>query len=472
MRIAINNEWTWMAVVSLGVALLSAGTTQPSMAADSPQVKEGAVKRFPIGFWNYVDVKDQDASAVKDWAEAGMTLAMSPEFGPAAADIERMRQILDAAQAADIKVILCDSRAHWRYRTSKGAETYRRDFQKAVADLGGHPAVMGFHIGDEPGEAEFDDTCRALRTHQELAPGLTPFVNLLPMYPDGPSPVSRFTWDRYLDEFIAQGSAPFLCYDCYTQMQPEAEEDEWQGHEMYFGNLLLYWQAATRHDLDYWTTLSSVGHANYRCPSENSLRWQLNTAVASGAKGILWFFFYMRQPHDNYRLSPIDEHGERTETYHWLSRVCRTFLKWHAPVLMECRLVRAWHVGRQWGGWPAFDGSGLVTKAKSSVFVNGVWVPSTPLILSEFKHSGGATYLAVVNNSQTDNTHAELTLADSVTNLYRVDWLGKEEAVVVAAGQDAARRKAPIEVRRWLAPGQMELFRVEDERPGGRAPQE
>ena len=63
-----------------------------------------------------------------------------------------------------------------------------------------------------------------------------------------------------------------------------------------------------------------IGFWNYRCPNEDDFRWQLNTAIAHGAKGILWFFFYMRYPHDNARLSPIDEHWKRTETFQWLSQ--------------------------------------------------------------------------------------------------------------------------------------------------------
>ena len=37
---------------------------------------------FPMGFWNYVDIAYQDASAVRDWADAGMTLTMGPNYGP------------------------------------------------------------------------------------------------------------------------------------------------------------------------------------------------------------------------------------------------------------------------------------------------------------------------------------------------------------------------------------------------------
>lgn len=412
-------------------------------------------KQFPIGFWNYAGIANQDAAAVKDWADAGMTLTMGPNYGSDTAQTKKMRAMLDAAAEAGIRVILCHEHGYWPHLTKAGEEAYRRDFKAAVKALGSHPAVVGFHVGDEPGTAEFADACRATRIQKEIAPHLQPFLNLLPMYVGIESRIGYHDWGKYLDDYVTGAQPPFLCYDCYTQMNPDPDGDAFWGFEMYFANLRAYWEAAARHNMDYWTTLLSVGHFRYRCPREDDLRWQVNTAAASGAKGLLWFFFYMREPHDNYRVAPIDEHGERTETYEWLSRVCRTFLKWQAPILLECALVRSSHVGKGWGGWPTFDaGTGLVTKAHSST--------GTPLIISEFKHRNGADYLAVVNNSQKESTHAELVVRGRKPNLYRVGWEAKETSLVDSCGNGAEHGTDYIKLQRWLAPGQMEIFRVEN----------
>lgn len=413
------------------------------------------MKRFPIGFWNYASIEQQAAAAVKDWADAGMTLTMGPNYGAAPAHTEKMRAILDAAAAADIGVILCPECGYWPHLTNVGEDAYRRDFAAAAKALGDHPATFGFHVGDEPGTAEFANACRATRIQKELAPHRQPFLNLLPMYQGIESRIGYLNWDRYLDDYVAAAQPPLLCYDCYTQMNPEADGDAFWGFEMYFANLRTYWAAAQRHGLDYWTTLLSVGHFRYRCPREDDLRWQVNTAAAHGAKGLLWFFFYMRQPHDNYRVAPIDEHGERTETYAWLSRVCRTFLKWHAPVLLECQLVRSCHVGKGWGGWPQFDGSGRVAGAQSST--------GTPLILSEFRHANGAEYLAVVNNSQKESTQAELRIRGRRPNLHRVGWLSTETSLVDSTGRGPEHGEDYIKAHAWLAPGQMELYRVSEQ---------
>jgi len=420
--------------------------TRPATAGFKPT-------QFPIGFWNYAPVRQCEPGCVKDWADCGMTLTMSPETRPDAGDHARLRKILDAAAQEGIGVIICHAHSYAPHLKADGETAYRRDFGKLVKEFGGHPAVYGFHVGDEPDTEHFPYYCNAIRIQKEMAPHLSPFCNLLPMFPGIEPRIGFNDWGTYLDTYVAKAHPPLLCYDCYAQMNPDPDADGFWGFEMYFANLRTYWQAAQRHDMDYWTTLLSVGHFRYRCPREDDLRWQVNTAAAHGAKGLLWFFFYMREPHDNYRVAPIDEHWERSETFEWLSRVNRTFLKWHAPVLFECRLNRSSHVGKAWGGWPKFDGEGLVAKATSS--------SGTDLILSEFTHRNGNTYLAVVNNSQKLSSQAELVIRGDHPLLHRAGWEMKETPLVDSTGQGAERGTDYIRVRWWLAPGQMELFRVE-----------
>lgn len=404
--------------------------------------------QFPMGCWNYVAVNEQGPAAVRDWADAGMTLTMGPEFDPERHQADELRAILDAAAEENIKMILCDRRAHWRTLTEKGEEAFCAGLGAAIDDFGDHPAVFGFHVGDEPGTEDFANACRAYRLQKELAPHLSPFLNLLPWYQGVETRVGYASWAAYLDAFVEMAQPDLLCYDCYAQMNPGQE-----GWDMYFANLREFQAASRRHQIPFWTTLLSVGHFRYRPPQEDDLRWQVNTAAAHGAKGILWFFFYMREPQDNYRVSPIDEHWERTETFEWLSRVNRTFLQWQAPVLLGLTLERTFHVGRAWGGAPLLTGSPLVHWAKS--------VHGSPLIVSEFTDAKGRKYVAVVNNSQTESDAAEVCIAGRAPNLFRVGWKGAEQELSAAGEWHATPGTDFVIARCWLAPGQMELYRVE-----------
>jgi hypothetical protein len=405
--------------------------------------------KFPIGFWNYTPIGDQDATSVGDWADAGMTLALSPNYGPEPDQILKMRSILDAAAEKGIRMILCDQRSRWQSLMQKDEATYRAEFRQAVADLGGHPAVLGFHVGDEPDAKNFPFACRASSIQKEIAPHLSPFCNLFPWYSGVATCVDYENWAAYLDEYVTRAKPDFLCYDCYTQLVPGDEN-----MDMYFRNLREYSEAANRHNIPFWTTLLSVGHFRYRCPREDDFRWQINTAVAHGAKGLLWFFFYM-QKLDNYRVSPIDEHGERTETFEWLSRTNRTFLKTQAAVIQDLDLQKVSHVGRAWGGYPLLDGRDLVIKAASKF--------GTDLIVSEFRHKNGDDYVAVVNNSQTESTQIDLWIRGRRPRLYRIGWQAQESPVTCGDGWNVEQGEDFVAIHPWLAPGQLELYRVEQD---------
>jgi hypothetical protein len=408
------------------------------------------MQRFPIGFWNIGTMCEFSLGQVDDWADCGMTLAMSPAYHPDTDDPAAMRALLDAAAAREIAVILQDHRALWHRLTEGGEAAYRQGFLAAVADFGAHPATLGFYVGDEPMQATFADACRAQRLQREWAPALTPFLNLLPWVDDdnvNTHHVGTTDWPAYLETYVAEANPTLLSYDCYSHMKPGGV-----GLEMYFRNLRYYQEASARHGLPFWYIPLSCGHFTYRCPTEDDFRWQLNTAAAHGAKGILWFFFQLFAPMGNFRLAPVDTYGERTETFTWLRRQQRAFLDCPAPVLLGCTLERVQHVGTAWGGFPLFDGSGRVAEATAD----------QPLILSEFRNADGRPYLAVVNASQTDSTRMSLRIRGNYPTAYRVEWRDSERLVHGTTARNDYQTDDTVIVGGWLAPGQMELFRVEE----------
>ena len=328
-----------------------------------------------------------------------------------------------------MQVILCHEHGFWRHLQEGGEDGYREDFARAVAQLGDHPAVFGFNVGDEPTKEDFPHLCRAMRIQKEIAPHLTPFANLMNCHPGCEKLTGYLDWAGYLDAYVAESGAELLCYDCYSHMNPGTE-----GWDHYFLNLRLFHEAAQRHDLPYWTTLLSASHWRFRPPSEDDFRWQLSTALAHGAQGILWFFFYMRDPHSNYRTPPIDEHYERTETYDRLSRVCRTFLKSEAEAMRGLRLVGSWHVGQSWGGWPRFDGTGRIAGVESE--------HGTALIVSEFADARGRPHVMLVNNSPWEATRATMHVRGRRPRLHQVRWLAQESPRQAA---DAAGRRSLVQ---------------------------
>jgi len=396
------------------------------------------LEQFPIGFWNYAPIEVFDEAKVQEWQDAGITLTMGPEYSATPENVARMRQILGWAEKRNIKVIVCDPRTR-----ASGAlpEDFPVRVGQAVADFQDCKAVFGFHILDEPDAEQFPHVCNAVRVVKGAAPHWTPFVNLLPWHVGVENRVGFDDWQTYLGGFVEQSGIEFLCYDCYAQMNPEKS-----GWPMYFRNLREYGDAARRRGIPFWTTILSVGHFHYRCPSEDDIRWQFNTAIAYGAQGILYFFFYMRQPHDNYRLSPIDEFWDRTPTFDSLKRTNKGFIKRYGRLFLDLKLEKAMQWPEPVSGCAPFQPDELLRSVKAD--------GNRALIVSRFADKQSRPWVVVVNNSTEESAHATLVAEGAKTEAYQMNWQGQEAGVGVERGDGC------VTFSHWLAPGQMEVYRL------------
>jgi len=219
----------------------------------------------------------------------------------------------------------------------------------------------------------------------------------------------------------------------------------------------MYTDAMLRHRLPTWITLLCTGHYNMACPSADDIRRQIAIAAALGHKGFAWFNVYTWRPEENYRFPPINEFGERTQTFEWLSYELRRFHKTVASTLLALDFQRAYHIGGPpLGGYPNTVDSELVKRVD-------VREAKFPVLVSEFSDSYGRDYVALVNNSREGYGQARITWHGN-PNVYKIGWEGQEEParrwVNDSDSQDTSVITAP-----WLAPGQMELYRVESDAP-------
>lgn len=407
---------------------------------------------YPIGFWNYTATGQLGPEAVKDWADLGMTMAVSPEYNPAHHDKNALLAILDACAEYGIKVILSDSRARWG-GAAKDPEAYEKQFTEAYEDFGKHPAAMGFHVGDEPWSDEaFADCIAAHRIQLKVAPELTPHLNFLPYWEGQEKDVLKSpTFSDWAGRMVEQADLKILCYDCYTQMNPDEA-----GVHQYYTNLRKFSEAADATGITPWTTLLSVGHFRYRCPNEDDLRWQLNTAVASGMKGILWFFVYERAPMSNYRVPPIDEFGDRTETFTWMSRVNRHFLHQFGDFFLNAEHKATYHTVKQYGGYAPF-----VPGETSDVILDVESVHGLPAVVGFFEKDG-EKFVAVVNNNTKESGQFRLHVPKTVKTFQRMNWNGTYSDLKTNS-HDAHYHETETECigGDWLAPGQMKVYKYE-----------
>ncbi|GHU02434.1 hypothetical protein FACS1894147_04290 [Spirochaetia bacterium] len=404
---------------------------------------------FPMGFWNYPQIDAYPLSKVKDWADLGMTITLSPNFNHEVHDKKLMLDVLDEAQKLGIKLIIFDSRTHWK--DAKDKEMYRKKFREAYEDFGKHPATYGFFVGDEPRtEAEFDNCFAAITIQHEEAPSLFPHLNLLP-YWKGESWLGGKTLDAWLTDFIARSGIDFLCYDHYSQMEPEEE-----GTDNYFLNLRLYDKAAKAAGIPFWTTLLSTGLLRCRCPTQDDFRWQVSTAAASGCRGILWFFIY-DMDRRNYRNAPISLDGRRTIQYEWLAYELNRFKDNYGELLMSLTFKDSYHLYKSYGGYPDWQDNAthkIVRRVWSEHRTNG--------IVSLFNDKEGREYILLVNNSKTDADLFIMALDPKFKTLCNLHRNGTWEEDFALSHWDAHYKASDIETQIgvYLAPGQMEIFRL------------
>jgi hypothetical protein len=418
--------------------------------------------KYPIGFWNYADIDNPHARNVSDWADAGMTIAHTPRYVAGEGSKRDMLAVLDEAQRSDIGCIVCDERLTTWWPDKYNEAEFRRNLKAVIDDFGHHPAVIGLHVTDEPGvygDVEVDNSRVVYRLMKELAPHLKPFLNLHPWHMAGLStsglmgrPGMRYV--DVLDEYVKATGMDYLCYDCYAQMNAGDS-----GFNMYFRNLEMYREAAQRNHIPFWTTLLCAGHYRYRPPTEDDYRWQVHTAAAHGAQGILWFHFYLLHPHSNYRGAPIDEHWERTESFEWMSRIDRTFQRMFGGLMMKMRLVSVHHINRTYGGVPLFE------EGCDDLVVCSHIPADRGAILSRYVHEDGSRYYALTNNSQTESVDGFIRFRAEGIELHEVTWNGLNPR---ASGKveefhgdlDCWRGVKSVRVGDWLAPGQMIMWKV------------
>ncbi len=457
-------------------SLLLAGCTRQTASAEEPAADEQAAPRaprteptaealrkildknasfrltqYPVGFWNYLSISNPEHRAtmtedeVQDWADAGFTLVQGPRVNASKpGEVELMTDMLDWAHARDMKIILWDAR---HYNAETGVA-------EIVADFGDHPAMFGLHVVDEPvGERRHFWFSEVARVRRQLPDHLFPMMNIGPHHPGNEEYIGVESYDQFIDEAAEEGNVDFLCYDNYVQMNPGQE-----GWDSYYANLRKMREGGWRHGLPYWSTVLSAGHWRYRRPNYDELRWQFNTAVASGAAGIQYFFYYMREPHFNYVNPPVDEFWEKTQTYWDMRKVHRSFHRRYGDLFLGLTPTRVTFIGgKAWGDGDAFTPNEILTEAR-------MLHDGTEGLIGEFIDAEGQRYVMVVNNSTDTPAYVILGFAGGEdTKIYNYGWDGKEHEgaahCVAVQGVKDGMRKAGY----WLAPGEELLQRVDSE---------
>lgn len=384
-------------------------------------------KDIKFGFWNYAPFGViENKSAVKDWADVGANIPMSFIFDYKKDSKDEMIELLDECQKFHLKLIISDTRTLFSNLRNMDKESFRSLVKAAFDDFGHHPAAFGFYIGDEPSPLETDLFIDAVKIVMEETPGLVPFGNLLPYF--GYSDESKKNLEKHsliLEKILKETNIPVIGYDQYTQLFDDYS-DQKEGLNSYFVGLKQYNDICKKYDVPFYMSLLSVGHWQYRVPTEDDIRWQMSTAFAHGARGVIWFYFYQNDHDYSYRLSPFTNFGLlKTPMFDVVKREQYLFKQANEELLNKMELIEAYHLN---------DDNEYMNKFEYDEYIKNIVLDRKFLtIISYFKEfDSDKKWVCFVNGNQ------------KYANLFRLTFSNGHKETF------------------WLSPGEMRLFSLDE----------
>ena len=344
---------------------------------------------FSLMAWDYED----DATTMKAMADCGIDM---DAFVPIKA--------LDTCQKHGLKAIVFDERiAGTRWDVPFDYERAGKALPAVIKEVNNHPAVYGYHLKDEPNAGEYPALAKTMEVVHKLAPGKFAYVNLLPG--DGEN------YDKYLLDYITICKPTILSYDRYV-----LGEDGTFGNG-FWTNIAKMRNAGIQNSIPFWNIVLTAAHWSYREVTAADIRMQVFGSLVYGARGISYYKFcsgslpILQAPDlGNFRAGPLDEFGEKTQTWEWLRNTNRKVLNM-APVLVKLRSDYVYHIG---GTIPEANhgpsDKSLLKTATGGEFVAG-----------DFTHEDGSRYMMLVNKNMQRSAIAKLEFNKPVTSVEYVD---------------------------------------------------
>ena len=354
-----------------------------------------------LGWWG-IPAEKVTVERYQEARQAGFTALMQ-----AAPNAEKMRGFLDMAQSAGIKlsVLLPDF-------GNEGLEG-------AVAMLKDHPALMMWHVKDEPKYKDFESVATTMRRIDAVDGRHACYVNHIA---DASDSMGVPDYSAYMERMLHEFKPKLISADFYpcrladvTRMLPYRDV----GNEVYvcptwYRQLEYLSGLARRERLPLALFACDVAHNVidyvYPVPTVAILRLQMYSNLAYGARMLQYFTYW--NPYSKTRLkfheSIIREDGTRSPVYDRVREVNRE-LQARAFVFMGAELVSVAHTGAE---IPV----GTRRLEKLPPFAKSLNTPDGGAVVAHF---AGKTFdaLVVVNRSPVQEMQLSISLDESAVRV-------------------------------------------------------
>lgn len=339
-----------------------------------------------------------------------------------------------------------------------------------VSANSGHPAFLGFRLGDEPPAYMFPGIGYACQKLVQLDPNCLPWVNLLPNYSYGSGTFVGYGTNsfgtnmyhkEYMDRFMTNVYPRVLCYDDYTAANNTAYPPTHYDLYWHYSNLKRFRYYAQSNNIPFWRIIeSNLGYGPLSPNTEGIYRFQIFSSLAYGCRGIQYFTFTSQAWYGEaliYARNQNQPWGTRTDKW-YLARNVNKDVMTLAPLLMNLTSWSVSHAGTLPTLPAGFIGAIPAVDIETFSGLDGFYVDAITggnCVLGSFVDGLGRTYLMFVNEDYVTNRTLTVTLDSvNVAGLGRVD---KSNGKLVLA---YVRSPGNYTMSLPLTAGDGELFKV------------
>lgn len=283
-----------------------------------------------------------------------------------------------------------------------------------VAGWPTNESCWGYLLRDEPGVADFPGLARSVAEIRQLRPDRLAYINLFPNYANA-TQLGVATYEEHVARFMAEVKPAVLSMDHYPLMKPGADR-----RDAYCDNLETFRRHSVAAGVPFWNFFHSMPFADRMDPTEAQIRWQIFTAIAYGAKGVLHFCYWTPgQGNAGTGEFPkggaiLTAEGRRTRHYDEARRINAEVKHW-GPTLMQ------------------LTGEGVLRvntgKEPAAVLTNGPvrdlqrvgHDPHAELVVGRLRHADGRRAVVLVNHDHAYTAWPTVTFEAEPGDVREVD---------------------------------------------------
>ena len=361
------------------------------------------MNRFMITHWCGVPhkfIRHEDGTLAverfEEMKEAGINLVECYDYG-----YETQCEALTACERLGLRVTIRDDRIAKAADKTLTREERREILASMVRDYSGYPALLGYHIVDEPNSRAFPVLAEIREILSELDPAHESYFNLYPNYAS-PEMLGNPTYYDHLDDFVERVKPEILSYDHYhfykgAPIEQGTFEDERQNQILaaayrkesrpgFFDNIEDAMAVSLKTGVPFMVIILLTEHEPYRNLTEEEIRWEVYQTLCYGVKRLSYFTYWTpgvdTEEGDSvwhWQNGMINKDGTRNPHYYMVARINRE-LQAVGDILLSHTVQAVFHIGdepdgkvRYWQGSYG-DVTGLNATRMTAGFFDGGYV--------------------------------------------------------------------------------------------------